>query len=79
MTEIEMETNQPRTQTIADKKKQNTIELVVSNLICLLVFMAFGYIAIMSLFQTSVFNPANFINEEIIFEADDFLLNLLFE
>ena len=48
----------PQPDTIADKKKQSKIELAVVNIICLLIFMAFGYIAIMSFFQTSVFDPA---------------------
>ena len=40
--------------------------------------MAFGYIAIMSFFQTSVFDPADFYNEKVIFEADNIFLNVLF-
>ncbi len=68
----------PQPDTIADKKKQSKIELAVVNIICLLIFMAFGYIAIMSFFQTSVFDPADFYNEKVIFEADNIFLNVLF-
>ena len=78
MTEIEMEINQPHTQTIADNEKQSKIELIVSNILCLLIFFSFGYIAIMSIFQTSVFNPENYVNEEVIYEADDLILNIIF-
>ncbi len=86
MTEIETETisgaglsgANPQPDTIADKKKQSKIELAVVNIICLLIFMAFGYIAIMSFFQTSVFDPADFYNEKVIFEADNIFLNVLF-
>ena len=68
----------PQPDTIADKKKQSKIELAVVNIICLLIFMAFGYIAIMSFFQTSVFDPSDFYNEKVIFEADNIFLNVLF-
>ena len=68
-----MEINQPHTQTIADNEKQSKIELIVSNILCLLIFFSFGYIAIMSIFQTSVFNPENYVNEEVIYEADDLI------
>ena len=86
MTEIETETisetglsgANPQPDTIADKKKQSKIELAVVNIICLLIFMAFGYIAIMSFFQTSVFDPSDFYNEKVIFEADNIFLNVLF-
>ena len=73
-----MEINQPHTQTIADNEKQSKIELIVSNILCLLIFFSFGYIAIMSIFQTSVFNPENYVNEEVIYEADDLILNIIF-
>lgn len=71
-------TNLPRTVTIAEQRKQGKIEFIVVNIICLFVFLAFGYIAVMSFFQTSVIDKAQFVNEHIIFEPDNLLLNILF-
>ena len=68
----------PRISTIDDRKKQSKIELAVVNILCLLIFMAFGYIAVMSFFQTSIIDPAAFLEEKIIFAADSILLNVLF-
>lgn len=56
----------------------NKIEKIVVNIICLLVFVAFGYLAVMSIIQTSKIDPANYGNEVILFETDNIALNLLF-
>lgn len=56
----------------------NKIEKIVVNIICLLVFVAFGYIAVMSMIQTSKIDPANYGNEVILYETDNIALNLLF-
>lgn len=56
----------------------NKIEKIVVNIICLLVFVAFGYLAVMSIIQTSKIDPANYGNEVILFQTDNIALNLLF-
>lgn len=64
--------------TVADIKKQNKIEYAVVNILCLFVFVAFAFIAIMSFVQTSVFDQNNYSSEVIIFQTDNIALNLLF-
>lgn len=54
------------------------IEKIIVNIICLLVFAAFGYIAVMSIIQTSKIDPANYGSEVILYETDNIALNLLF-
>ena len=44
--------------TVNTISRQNTFEFVIVNIICLFLFVAFGYIAIMSFLQTSVFDEA---------------------
>lgn len=56
----------------------NKIEKIVVNIICLFVFVAFGYIAVMSMIQTSKIDPTNYGNEVILYEIDNIALNLLF-
>ncbi|MCQ2514221.1 MAG: glycosyltransferase family 39 protein [Ruminococcus sp.] len=63
--------------TITNRKRQNTLEYVIVNLICLLVFVAFGYIAIMSMIQTSVIDPTNYGNEVILYQNDTIPFNIL--
>ena len=64
--------------TVADIKKQNKIEYAVVNILCLFIFVAFAFIAIMSFVQTSVFDQNNYSSEVIIFQTDNIALNLLF-
>ena len=64
--------------TVATLEKKSTFEYVVVNLICLFAFLAFGYIAIMSFFQTSVLDPQAYSSEIILYETDNLLLNLFF-
>lgn len=64
--------------TVKTVKKQSTFEFVAVNIICLFVFVAFGYIAIMSFLQTSVIDPAAYANEHIIYQTDNIALNILF-
>ena len=52
-------------------------EYVVVNLICLFVFLAFGYIAIMSFFQTSTIDPNKYVSEQILYNTDIIPLNIL--
>lgn len=64
--------------TVTSVKKQSSFEYFVVNIICLLVFMAFGYIAVMAFFQTSIIDPAHYSSESILYQADNIVLNLLF-
>lgn len=56
----------------------NKIEKIVVNIICLLVFMAFGYLAVMSIIQTSKIDPAKYSSEVILYETDNIALNIFF-
>lgn len=54
------------------------IEKIVVNIICLLVFTAFGYLAVMSIIQTSKIDPAKYNSEVILYETDNIALNIFF-
>lgn len=56
-------------------KKRNLVELICSYGVTILSFIFFGYVAIMSVFQTSVIDPANFGGEHILYEKDDLAMN----
>lgn len=71
-------TNSKAVKTVKTVKKQNTFEYAVVNIISLLVFLAFGYIAVMSFVQTSVFDPAQYVGEVVLYEIDNIALNILF-
>lgn len=62
--------------TVKTISRQNTFEYVIVNIICLFLFVVFGYIAVMSILQTSVFDEAAYSNEKIIFEMDNIALNI---
>ena len=64
--------------TIKTVKKQNSFEYAVVNIISLLVFLAFGYIAVMSFVQTSSFDPAQYVGEVVLYEVDNIAINILF-
>ena len=68
--------------TIETVEKKCKLEYVVVNLICLFVFIAFGYIAIMAFIQTSVIeqkatDPKVFSYEHVLFETDIIPLNIV--
>lgn len=69
---------QAKNKTVNTIQLNNKIESVVVNIICLLVFAAFGYLAIMGIIQTSKIDPANYGSEVILYETDNIALNLLF-
>ena len=56
-------------------KKQNLFETICSYGITILCFIFFGYVAIMSVLQTSEFDSANFVGEVIQFNYDDLVMN----
>lgn len=64
--------------TVETIKKKSKFETIISNIICVLTFISFGYIALMSFFQTSVFDAAKFTSEVINYETDVVGLNILF-
>lgn len=64
--------------TISTIQKQNKFETIVTSIISLLVFIAFGYVAIMGIFQTSIIDPAKFGYEVILYNADSVVLNIAF-
>lgn len=55
---------------------QESFEKIIVNIISVLVFVAFGFVAIMSIFQTSVIDPEKYVNEHILFQPDNLLINL---
>ncbi len=67
-----------QTKTLETIQKKNKFETIISNIICVLTFISFGYIALMSFFQTSVFDAAKFTSEVINYETDIVGLNILF-
>lgn len=69
---------QPAPVTVATIEKKSRFEYVVVNIICLFAFLAFGYIAVMGFFQTSVIDPTAYASERILYETDNIALNLFF-
>ena len=55
---------------------EERVERIVVNVISVLVFIAFGFVALMSLMQTSVIDPEKYINEHILYEADNLVINI---
>lgn len=62
--------------TVKTISRQSTFEFVIVNIICLFLFIAFGYIAIMSFLQTSVFDEAAYSSEKVLYEMDNIALNI---
>ncbi len=72
----------PAAPTIATEQKRCRVETIIVNILCLFVFLAFGYIAVMSFFQTSQIkqsatDPDLFARENILFQNDIVLLNII--
>ncbi len=64
--------------TIYTAERNSKVEYIVVNIISLFVFLAFGYVAIMSFLQTSVIDPAAYSSEKVLYQNDIVVLNLLF-
>lgn len=75
---INIETNVSAPVTVAEIEKKSRFEYVVVNLVCLFVFLAFGYVAIMGFFQTSVIDPMAYDTEVILYKTDNLALNIFF-
>lgn len=71
-------TQAAQAKTIETIEKQSKVEYIVVNIISLFLFLAFGYVAIMSFLQTSVINPESYSSEVILYVDDNLALNLLF-
>lgn len=56
-------------------KKQNIFETICSYGVTILCFLFFGYVAVMSVLQTSEFDSSNFGGEVILFNYDDLVMN----
>lgn len=62
---------------ISTINKKNKIESIVTNIFCILSLLAFGYVSIISLFQTSVIDPQNYSGEVILYNWDMIPINFL--
>ena len=69
---------QPAAKTIQSVEKTSKFEYIAVNIISLFLFLAFGYLAIMSFLQTSVIDSAKYSSEVILYQNDNIALNLLF-
>ncbi len=64
--------------TVATVKNKCIVEYIVVNILCLFIFLAFGYIALMAFFQTSTIDENKYSTEKILYQTDSIVLNLLF-
>lgn len=71
-------TNVKKHKTINTVKLGKQTESIIVNIICLLVFIAFGYLSVMSILQTSKIDPTKYGSEVILYETDNIALNILF-
>lgn len=55
---------------------QDKVESITVNVISIIVFISFGFVALISLFRTSVIDPEQYINEHILYVNDNLLVNL---
>lgn len=62
---------------ISTINKRNKVESIITNIFCILSLLAFGYVSIISLFQTSVIDPQNYSGEVILFNWDMIPINFL--
>lgn len=62
---------------ISTINKRNKVESIVTNIFCILSLLAFGYVSIISLFQTSVIDPQNYSGEVILFNWDMIPINFI--
>lgn len=56
---------------------KSNLERIISNIICIITFLAFGFVAVMSILQTSVIDPENYSTEKILYKWDLIPINLL--
>ena len=58
--------------------RQNKLESVICNIICVMVFVIFGYISIIGFLQTSIIDPEKYASEVILYQNDNIAINILF-
>ena len=73
-----VKSNTSNATTVSTIETQSKVEYIIVNIISLFIFIAFGYVAIMSIFQTSVIDPAAYSSEKVLYQNDIVILNLLF-
>ena len=59
------------------RSRQNLFEYIAVNILCLFIFIAFGYVAVMSVLQTCVIDPSKYVSEKILYQNDIVILNIL--
>lgn len=70
-------TKKPNSTVIARNLRwQDRVESITVNVISILVFISFGFVALISLFKTSVIDPEKYINEHILYVDENLLVNL---
>lgn len=82
MSKTNKQKQQPRNSDTKSKNASSTVakkcltESIVVNIICGFLFLIFGYVAIMSIFQTCIIDPTNYSSEVIIFQDDLYVINI---
>ncbi|MGN0489089.1 MAG: glycosyltransferase family 39 protein [Ruminococcus sp.] len=69
--------NTSKSEIITLETSKSKFEYIVSNIICIIAFLAFGFVAVMSILQTSVIDPENYTAEKILYNWDLIPVNLL--
>lgn len=64
--------------TVSTINNQSKFESFIVNIIAFLTMFAFGYIAIMSFIQTSVFDVSKYSSEVVLYQTDNIILNIAF-
>lgn len=64
--------------TVNTINNQSKFESIVVNIIAFLTMFAFGYIAIMSFIQTSIFDVSKYSSEVVLYQTDNIVLNIAF-
>ena len=62
--------------TVPTLRWQDNFERITVNIFTVLVFIAFGFVALMSLFKTSTIDPEQYTYEHILYSDDNLLINL---
>ncbi len=80
-TKTKTQNNKTQVQKNEGAKKEVTpkhclTESIAVNIVCGLLFLIFGYVAIMSIFQTCVIDPTNYSSEVILFQDDLSVINI---
>ena len=80
-TKTKTQNNKTQVQKSEGAKKEITpkrclTESIAVNIVCGLLFLIFGYVAIMSIFQTCVIDPTNYSSEVILFQDDLSVINI---